>query len=748
MPVKPTPLSISTLIIAAISFASAQDKYQFTTTIHPANVTIVRDSFGVPHIFAKTDAEAAYGLAWANAEDAFETMQESLLLGKGMMGRMKGADGARIDFFGHAIGAKDIVSERFYKDLTPEYIRYLEGYCLGLNAFAQKYPERVLLKKAFPVTPKDIMQAYVITFSALTRVAEKVGEVVNGNYDPHWEKIFGNNGEKDSPEPTRKEQRERERERRREQENTARTFAPYSPFPNTFGIGSNAFAMNGNITADGNTYLCINPHMHVDGPLSFYEAHLYSEEGLNITGTLFQGGTCIFMGNNQYLGWTHTFNHFDGVDVYGLRMHPTRNLHYELDGNYYELEKRPVWLKVKVKKWLPAIPVRKVTYWSKHFGPVLKSRNGKFFAVRALAYQTIKAGQQFYYMNKARDFSEFKNALNMQGLAMFNVIYADKEGNIYYVHNGLVPDRKVSYNWSGLIPGNDSRYLWDKALPLDSLPATVNPACGYVFNTNNTPFNATCYGQNDNPERLPDYVDGRPCDNNRSMRFMELINEKPVFTFDDFKRIKFDYRWPRTSEFQESIKGLYDIDASEYPHLADVIAIVKSWDKVCDTSSVGAAVFGLILHSLIKDEGDDKVFTMGIENLKKEDFVKAYEHAKSHLLQYFGTLHVPLGKLQRYVKGDKDYAIPGYPDALMANYPQKPYKEGMFKLQYGDTYIQFVKFTPQGAETIESLLPYSSLVTSAEYNDQTLLYQKMQTKKSTLRKEDVLNRAMKVYQPE
>ncbi|HXH18295.1 MAG TPA: penicillin acylase family protein [Chitinophagales bacterium] len=726
MHVKPAFLCITLVFITSISFSQPCEPYHFATVIHPENVTIVRDSFGVPHVFGKTDADAAYGLAWANAEDAFETMQESLLAGKGMMGRMKGAEGAKIDFFAHAIGAKQIVNERFFNDLTPEYIRYVEGYCQGINAFAKKHPDRVLLKKAFPVTPKDIMQAYVLTFSALTGVAGKVGDVLDGNYDPYWETLFGTPSAGRMPLSSSREMRDGE----------------------SIRGGSNAFAMNKNITTDGSTYLCINPHMKVEGPFSFYEAHLCSREGLNITGTLFQGGTCVFMGCNENIGWAHTFNHFDGVDVYALKMHPKNNLEYELDGKYYPLTKRPVWLKVKIKKWLPAIPVRRVTYWSRHFGPVLKSKGGRFYSVRGLAFMTIKAGQQFYYMNKARNFSEFRDALKMQGLAMFNIIYADREGNIYYLHNGLVPDRKAAYDWKGLIPGNNSNYLWEKPLPVDSLPHTLNPACGYVFNMNNTPFNATCYGHNDDPRRFPGYVeiDGRPCDNNRSMRFMELLNEKSVFTFEDFKRMKFDYRWPQTSQFQESVKGLYAVDGQKYPDIADVIAVIKSWDKSCDTSSTGAAVFGLMLGSLLKKTDGDRAFTMGIDNLTETDFVNAYRHAKAHLVKHFGTVEVPLGKLQRYAKGGKDYAIPGFPDALMANYPRKPHKNGSFKLEYGDTFIQFVKFPCNGEPVIESLLPYQDSPSSCI--DQTRMYQQMQTKTMSLSKDEVMKKAVRIYQPE
>ncbi len=727
--------SLILLLLCSITTGIAQEKYTFTTTINPDNITIARDSFGVPHIFAKTDAEVAYGLAWANAEDGFETMQELMLSGKGMMGRETGKEGAAVDFFVHSIGAKEIVQERFDKDLTPEFIRYLEGYCQGVNAFAKKYPERVRVKKAFPITPYDVLQSYVLSFSALTNVAGKVGDVVNGNYDAGWQKMFDSeSAEKDVPVVKEK------RKGKNDSEDTL-LFSPYKgemPVP-----GSNAFAMNKNMTADGSTYLCINPHMMVEGPLSFYEAHIQSEEGLNITGTIFQGGTSIFMGNNEDIGWTHTYNHFDGVDVYALKMHPKKNLRYELDGKYYELEKRPVWLNVKLGKI--TIPVKKMTYWSEHHGAVLKSKGGKFFAVRGMAFMTIKAAQQFYYMDKARNFQEFKDALYMQGLGMFNIVYADKEGNIYYLSNGLIPDRKAEYDWSGLIPGNESKYLWEKAIAVDSLPNNFNPECGYLFNTNNTPFNATCSTENDNRFRLPAYVDGRPGDNNRSTRFMELVNEKAVFTFEDFMQLKFDHRWPKDNKFLKSINGMFELNPEEYPQIADVISILKAWDKSGDTSSIGATVIAMAMEPLFKGK-DDEPFITGLEKTK-EDFVHALEHAKAHLMTHFGTVNVPLGKVQRFVRGEKSYPIPGFPDMLMANYPRKPYKNGTYKLDYGDTYIQFVKFTENGAERIESLLPFNSLPTADNYIDQTLMYQQMKTKTVSLKKEEILKQALISYQP-
>jgi len=206
--------------------------------IDPAGITIARDSLGTPHIFAKTDAEVAYGLAWANAEDAFEETQTLIYTSKGFMGRVQSIEGAKADFFVHAIGARKLVNERYDKDLTPEYKKYLNGFVQGLNAYAAAHPKEVKNRKAFPVTEKDILTSYVAIMSFLTGVQNAVGDVVGGKYDS-----VGVDFDFKRP--------------------------PY---------GSNAYAMNGNKSNDGKTYLCINPHMEMDGGLSFYECQLQSEQ--------------------------------------------------------------------------------------------------------------------------------------------------------------------------------------------------------------------------------------------------------------------------------------------------------------------------------------------------------------------------------------------------------------------------------------------------------------------------------------
>lgn len=684
---------LSLIFLLLISSFSAFSQYG----INPEDVTIARDKWGTPHIFGKTDADAAYGLAWANSEDNFAVLQEVLLTVTGKAGRYKGKDGAVSDFFVHAIGTQELVDENYDLALSPEYKRYLEGYCQGFNDYARKYPDEVLFPKIFPVQPKDVLCGFVVSFAALSGVAGAVENAVTGKFDKK---------------------------------------------PVTFG--SNAFAFSSVKTENGRTMLCINPHFKLDGAFSFYEAHISSEEGLNITGAIFQGGPSIFMGNNEHLGWGMTWNYFDRVDVFKLKMHPKKKIWYELDGEYKKLRKRPIWLQVKVGKVV--VPVKKMTYWNEH-GPVLKSENGDFYAIRAGAFQNIGAGQEFYYMNKATNFDEFKKALEQQCIAMFNIVYADKEDNIFYMSNGLMPDRNPNYDYKTIVPGHKSDAIWQSCISIDSLPQVKNPSCGYVYNTNNTVYHATCEGENDDPSRLPRWTDERYMgDNNRSTRLVELINERNKISFEYMKVIKFDNRYSRNSHFFSTIKPILEIDQSKYPDIREQLEFIRTWDFQADMDSREAAFFEVAINHLFEKKGyGDGAFITGIK-AEESDFVEAVRHARDWLNKHHGTWKVPLMSIHRYAVNGKTYPSYGFPDALSASYA-KPNEDGTFHMIFGDSYMHFVSFTAKGPELIETLLPYGPQFDDERYQNQLNMYNRLETKRMYLDKEMVMKEAIRVYNP-
>ena len=694
------------LIGIGLAFFSACSKpfykpsYTPSINIDPSNIEIARDKWGVPHIFAPTDAEVAYGLAWANAETAFDWMQEQLLATAGHMGHIIGKDGAAIDFYVHLIDAQGLVEREFHK-LSPDYVRYLEGYCAGVNAYAKAHPKKVMDKRILPVTPKDIVQAYVVGFSALSGVPTEVERIVTGKVSSLMQ-----------------------------------------------SLGSNAFAFRSPITADDHTYLCINPHFRVEGPLSFHEIHLNSEEGLNVAGCAFQGGTSVFLGTNDALGWAHTFNHFDRVDSYKLKTHPDDELLYEFDGKWHKLEVRPVKLRVKLAKWLPiVIPVKRKTYWSK-YGPALKGHDGEMYAIRAAAIMTVGAGEQFYRMNKSKNFEEFKEALEMQRVAMFNLVYADKDANIYYLHNGLFPHRNDKHEWYESVDGTTSKTLWNDFYTIDELPQVLNPDCGYVFNTNNTPFNASCGEANEKASKFPKYMDKRPGDNNRAERFMELLKEKEAFNFEDFKSIKFDYQYPEKSRFWESIGLLFKLDEKKYPDIAELLQKIKKWDKKGNPNNPAASIVLVSTVYIFQKEGySDAQFSSGMD-ADEALWIESLRHTKQFLLQHYGTVDVSLTDIQRFYRGDYSYGVLSLGDMLMANYsfPNKK-KEGEYELVYGDSYAQFVSFSKNGIVKMESVLPFNAKLDTLNYKDQLPLYNKLQTKTISLDKANILKNAKKVYHP-
>jgi acyl-homoserine-lactone acylase len=682
--------------------------------IDPKNITIVRDSFGIPHIFGKTDAEVAYGLAWANAEDAFPTAQELIYAAKGYMGRKDGIDGAKTDFFVHAIAARDLVEKKFDTDLSPEFKKYLDGFVQGMNAYAAAHPDEVKIKSAFPVTSKDVVTAYVVVMSALSWVQNNIGDAVGGKYD-----------------------------------NVALNF-PKHPMPN---VGSNAFALNSTKTVDGKTYLCINPHLQMEGSFSFYEAHLQSEEGLNIEGCMFQGSTSLAMGVNENLGWGMTWNTFDKVDVFKLKMNPKSKLEYEFDGKWEKLEKRPVWLKVNLsKKGKFVLPVKKMTYWSKYGLTVKSDKSDNFYSIRFPANTSIKTGEQLYKMNKAKNYNEYWDAIRTHAITLFNIVYADKEDNIFYIHHGMMPDRDTTIEWSGLVAGNTSKTLWTKLIPLDSMPKTINPECGYVFNTNNTPFHASSVECNENgycytSRRL---MDERPGDNNRAHRFMELISEKDKFSMQDMHRIKFDVTFSKQGPFAKSVEPLFNLNTSQYPDLKEALEILNSWNRKADINEYAPTLLGLCIKTVFdKHDYDDANFVLGFK-VEEDEWVSTLRAVCDTLKANFGTIKVEWGTINRNIRGNKDLPLRGFPDVLSPSYPSRVKDRFAFRAKHGDTYTMFASFGKQGVEQLQALQPIGNSLNpaSAHYNDQMELFSRQQMRELSLKKEAVIKKAESIYHPQ
>lgn len=678
------------------------------TKINPDSITIVRDQWGVPHIFGNTDPEVAYGLAWANAEDNFEMMQHNLLQGISRFGMAKGKEGAIRDFFCQALRISEIVESRYETDITPEFKAYLQGYADGVNAYAKAHPDEVIYKKGFPTTPKDILKGVTFTNCLISFVQNPVQDIIKGKFD---KLVLDYNN-------------------------------PTCP------MGSNGIAFSSAKTVDGYPYLACNPHQPFEGQHSFYEAHLCSKQGLNVLGAMFPGGSSIFIGSNNYLGWTHTYNGLDLVDTYKLKMHPKKKRQYEFDGEWRKLEKKTAWMKVKLKKWL-TVYVPKKTYWSVYGATFQSSEDKKqFYSIRTLANQNIVATQQWYYMDKATNFTQFYEALKPIGIVRFNIVYADRYDTILYLSNGAIPKRCDDVDWKGVIPGTSSKTLWKSQYSLTELPQIISPKCGYVYNTNNSEFSATCDSENLDSTKYSRTMGLWYGNNNRAARAYELINKQDKFTYEEFKVLRSDQSFPAHTNFAKSTIGkIVTLDTTKFPDLAGVIKHVRNWNYNTAATNRQFTIIGPAIRHLFRKKGfGARELETGI-NVSDTVFAESLRFIKKKLEDKFGTFDVAWGDYQRHQLGKVDLPVGGSLDVLAAMHSDN-LPDGRERAVGGDTYIQMVRFTPQGA-LIESVVPYgaSARPDSKHYTDQMEMYVNQKLKPMSLDRDTIFKQAERIYNP-
>ncbi len=663
--------------------------------IDPTKIQIARDKWGVPHIFAKTDAECAYGLAYAHSEDDFKTIQLTLLAGQGKQGMHLGKNGASADYVLGLIRANELV-EANYHTLSTEYIKLIEGYCAGINAYASNHLDEVFVKKAFPITVKGYLAGTVLSLCVISGLDRTIKNILAGKVEILEEMKIG---------------------------------------------GSNAIAIHPSKTITGDeAYLAINSHQPLEGPVAWYEAHVHSEEGWNAMGGLFPAGPVIFVGVNEHLGWGHTVNGQDKIDVFQLKMNPANKNQYEFDGNWVDLEKTKVKLRIKTK--LGIIPVGKTAYWSK-YGATLKNDKG-FFSIRLGANMDIRGVEQWYRMNKSRNFGEFYKAMEMTAIPGFNTFFTSTD-TIFYVSNGKIPFRDPAFDWHGTLPGNTSKTLWTSFHPLKDLPQYTNPSSGYLFNANNTPYNASSSANNLKAENFDKTMGYETFDNNRSGRLTELFNERPgKLTYNEFKRIKYDAQYPAKFRFPTNIDSLFMLNENKNLETADMIKTLKNWDHNTEIDSKGAGMFTSVYYNIYtkyRDIGFDRTLTVA-------EFESILKEVKADLLLHFGKTDVTLGEIQKLVRGDKELPISGMADVLRAMYTV-PHKNGTRKGYQGESYIALVKFKKNQLPEIESVINYgaSNHKESTHYADQMEMFSKQQLKPMTLDKTRVLKDAERVYSP-
>ena len=663
--------------------------------IDPNNIEIVRDNYGVPHIYANTDSELAYGLAWVNSEDDFKTIQEAYLAGNALLSKHIGIKGAPADFITQFIGSKELIEDKI-SDLSPEYFEVISGYADGLNSYAKNNPDKVLFDELFPITPIKMLMYSQLQLFISNQGADWAGRILNNDTNDEY----------------------------LDQNLT----------------GSNVIAMNSNKTSSGETFLAINTHQPLDGPSAWYEVHLESKEGTNIIGTLYPGTPHVLIGVNKNLGWSHTVNYPDKTDVFKLKMRDKSS--YIVDDKIYKLEKFNAEVYIKVL----GIPVKiKRKYYKSIFGPTLKNKSG-YYSIRTPTLFNISALEQWWKMGKSKNFTEFYKALKMNAIPGFNVGYADKNDTIFYMSNAILPKRADGYNWKGVVPGDTKKTLWNEFYEVEDLPQVIQPNSGFIYNANHSPFKSTSNDENPKEKDYNTNMGFETYDNNRSIRLKQLIDSYEKVSFEDFKEIKYDNSFP--SKFNYSfmdISIIEDLELENEDLMFDLLSRIQLWDRKTNIDSNGAAIYGVLYYFLVRNYRDLIIKNNSI--VSKEMLLNVLSDVNLYLMENFGSIDITLGDLQKLVRGDKEIPIWGLPDVITAM-SSIPYKNGKIRVFAGESYIGLIRFTKDGPE-MESIISYgnSDNSESEHYSDQMELYSKFKTKKMTFDKDIIYREAKSIYRP-
>ena len=688
-------LLVTSLILVSCQSVDkkTQDLYLKKSEAYEAKIT--RDIWGVPHVYGKTDADAAFGLAFAHAEDDFKNIAENMYLYRAQMGLKDGISGAVQDYLIKVLKIRENIDENYLKDIDEEVRKVIEAYAAGINYWMIQNPENGY-NHFFPVTEKDIVAGFAIQnlfFSGVVSSIEKLQreETVKEEYT----NLYKNQ---------------------------------------EFVTGSNVFAVNSNKTSDSSTRIIINSHQPLDGPLAWYEAHVKSDEGWNMMGGLFPGSPFVFVGFNENIAWGFTVNKPDLSDSYLLKVNPDNKDQYLLDGKWENFTIETLELPVKIFgpiKWT----VEREAKYSKH-GPVLEIGD-KNYALRFSGMEDIKQVNQWFAMNKSNSLEEWQEAMKKRSIISFNGVFADKEDNIYFLHNASSPKRKEGINWKDVIDGSRSELIWTEIVGFEEIPQLLNPPSGWLASTNQDPFKVTNPGDNLNKNDYSPTLGLQTRMTNRAYRSIELFEEYNKVDEEIFDLIKFDNKYSKQSRSYKYIAELFDRDF-EKSELNQAVEVLKSWNLHTDFENTSATLGVCVLSSEWISEQGQRI---------PQDPEISLEGCVEELTVTYGKLTPEWSERNFIVRGNKKVAVQGGPDVLRAIYGRND-EEGDLKASGGDGLYIHVSWDKNGIQRSKSIHQYGSATqdsSSTHYDDQVALYVDEKYKPTFFSENDLKNNTFESY---
>jgi penicillin amidase/acyl-homoserine-lactone acylase len=444
----------------------------------------------------------------------------------------------------------------------------------------------------------------------------------------------------------------------------------------------------------------------------------------------------ILHGHNRQLGWAHTVNRPDLVDVYALELDPADPDRYRFDGEWRRLERRRVPIRVKLLGPL-GWTFQREALWSVH-GPVLSRKDGTY-AVRWAGMGEAGQLEQTYRMNLASNLGEWLQAMARGGIAMFNTVYADREGNVYYVYNARLPLRSPGYDWAGVVPGDVSTTLWRDYLPFSELPQVLNPTSGFLQNCNSTPYRTTDGAGNPRPEEFDPNLGIETHMTNRALRALEVYGADASISAEEFEAYKYDMAWSRESEVARWLREIASAPPPEDAAAREAQAQLARFDLGAEPENPGTALAVLALSPLFEAQRDGRPVPSPLSALADAARVLRRHHKR---------LDPPWRDVNRLRRGEVDLGLGGGPDVLHAVYGRGPV-DGRLVGQAGDSYVLLVELGPDGVRS-KSIHPYGSATDdprSPHYADQAPLFAARRLKPVWLDESEIRANLEREYRP-
>ena len=691
------------------------DPESFIKTSNDYSYQINRDIYGVPHITGIKDKDAAFGFGFAQTEDDYENIEFVIKMARGELSDFNISPDSLISLFNIISGSGDIMENisaiegveldylvkflntedtalRLKKTVDPKILMYLKGYADGINYWAALNSNKID-KSLFPVTENDLLTGMIFRMPLFYGLDYHIDQLVKLMSGDNEQVVLQN-----------------------ELSNNKLVAAIKSHFKPS---GSNAFAISKKRSADDDTMLVINSHQPLTGPVAWYEAHIKSDEGLNIMGGTFPGSPFIHVGFNEYLGWGATVNQPDLADIYKLTINPENENQYLLDGSWKNL--KVVKQEFKVKIFGPFnITYPLDMYFSDH-GPVMKNGQ-KAYALRYVGMNDANQASAWLKMNKATNFNEWQDSLKMQQIASLNLVYADKEDNIFFVHNMKSPIRDFDYDWKSIIPGDKSNLIWSEFYTYEEIPKILNPDSGYIYSTNQSPFFVTDLNDNLKEENFPITMGFQSRITNRAHRAYELLDVDKKISWENLDRYKHDNKFSINSRQYKFLQKIFSYNFTE-DRLITAQNFLKNWNLGTDNENMHAA-FGVCI-----------VAPEWLAEIKKEsqpDPIKIFKDCVNEFEKNFNQLGVKWSEISFLERGKKMLPVQGGPDVLRAIYSPRS-EDGILKAVAGDglyIYVNWDKLGQQSSTSVHQFGASTSVKESPHYDDQMELFVNEKLKKT------------------